>query len=150
VVSKIMAEISMPIPNKECCPFPFFNFLGSSLGLWDEDIIMGLPLGLGDLSTFTRVPLLIHQGGGNRGESVYAVPNPFGDTSLPTIFVGGAPDSFFFGNPFDVYLKSFGHLSWPEQLKLYQVAGSKGRDILATSGLCPQFSALTAGVLLDL
>jgi len=64
--------------------------------------------------------------------------------------VGGAPENFMARNPIEQYLQAFKYLSWPEQLKMYQVAGSGGREILSTSGVCPQFSMLTPAHLLYL
>ena len=91
-------------------------------------------------------------GGGNSKTDptdmmVLGVPSPFPNTDLPTIFVGGAPPDFLGQHPVDQYLDAFGYLSLPEQLRMYQVAGSRGREILATSGVCPDFACLTPGVL---
>ena len=149
-------KLSMPIPKDSCCPYPFFTALGTSLGLlYPDNIILGLPQLGGDLNTCTPVPFMVYSGGSNSYKSgnngiVYAVPNPFGDPDMPTIFVGGATNSFLSKNPFDQYLQAFRYLSWPEQLKMYQVAGARGRNILATSGVSPAFSNLTPAVLVDI
>jgi hypothetical protein len=100
------------------------------------------------------VPYFTYEGGKSSQSggrmALYGIPNPFGDRTLPTIYVGGAPENFIARNPIEQYLQAFKYLPWPEQLKMFQVAGSAGREILATSGVCPQFSMLTPAHLLYL
>jgi len=144
-------QLKMPIPKEPCCSFPFFTTLGTSLGLLYDDPVLMLSDSTNLWGGLSTVPFVVQSAGSHPANTtLYAIPNPFGDRTLPTIYVGGAPENFVARNPIEQYLQAFKYLSWPEQLKLYQVAGANGRDILSTSGVCPQFSNLTPAVLLDL
>ena len=144
-------KLHMPIPKEPCCPFPFFSSLGYALFGGDHDILAMAPGAALLDGRAGWVPYIVQDGGKHPANThLYAIPNPFGGNTLPTIYVGGAPENFVARNPIEQYLQAFKYLSWPEQLKLYQVAGSRGREILGSSGVCPEFSALTPAVLFDL
>ena len=145
-----MKKFSMPVPSAPTST-PFFTSLGTSLGFLTPDLIYSLdPTYIGSpiFSSPTSMPFFAIGGGGKAAERLHVVPSPFGDETLPTIFVGGVPSSFQQKNIFEQYLQGFKYLSWPEQMKMYQVAGGTGRTILASTGICPDFSRLTPAVLL--
>ena len=138
----------MPVPCGISGTTPFLTSLGASLGLYPDLIYGGVDPSLVGSPLFaypTTTPFFAFTGGFLSGgsktdETLHVVPNPFGDETLPTIFVGGVPDSFGQKNIFEKYLQGFKYLSWPEQMKMYQVAGGAGRTILASTGICPDFS----------
>lgn len=143
----------MPVPPPETPSFPFLTSLGTSLGLISSDYIYGLDPDYltvtSSIDTPTSVPFRMLVGSENTGNDyVYAVPNPFADSNLPTIFVGGTRPSFITKNQYEQYLQGFKYLSWPEQMNLYKVAGATGRAILANTGICPSFSNLSPRMLI--